>query len=80
MNKFMKMDWHLTNLENTLRDLINFGNNLDKVINTLKCQIYILEEDNKYLRIEYEEMKVKIAQNEEGEVNPKLMNIKTQCS
>ena len=68
MNKFMKMDWHLTNLENTLRDLINFGNNLDKVINTLKCQIYILEEDNKYIGVEYDNMKA----NEEGIGNLKL--------
>ena len=68
MTKFKKMDWHLTNLEKTLLDLINFGKNLDIVINPLKFQISILEEDNKYIGVQYDKMKV----NEDGVSNLRL--------
>ena len=50
------------------------------MINALQHRISIIEEDNNYLQIEYEAMKVKFVEYEESEVNPKIENIKAELN
>ena len=59
-------------------DVIDLDNEIGSGVQEKNKFQTIQREGNKYLQIEYEAMKVKIVEYEEGEVNPKLENIKSE--
>ena len=64
----------LTSLENP--NLITQTRSSNTTIIVLQYRTSILvEEDNRYLQVEYKAMRLKIADDEEGDVNPKPENV-----
>ena len=64
----------LTSLENP--NLITQTRSSNTTIIILQYRTSILvEEDNRYLQVEYKAMRLKIADDEEGDVNPKPENV-----